>query len=718
MRTLEINIPTIRDEILEISRSAAGIHHLLEVSLDTLAEHLGAEVGVAYLVDGEMLRLEAVRGLNGQRRPGQHMDLGSLSESRPRIVLLDKSAGETTDHPLREAFSTTPSDTILSLPLIHRGPVGYLFVGLPTATTIGEKDLAQLRNIGQILGLAIENAQLRERLAHEGRQSQTIYDISRAFVSTTSLDDLLNLIVHAAVETIERADNCVLHLFDEESGELHPRALSFAQVRPHVEGKSHLRIGRGVAGVALQEGRVMNVPDVSRDRRFVPSGDGRPFISMMAAPLRLGERRIGTLTVDSQEVDAFSDSDSRLLMTLATQAAAAIENARLVSDLQESLEHLKETQAQLVQSEKLSALGQLIAGVAHELNNPLTAILGYTQLLQISDRFDKEAQRDLQRVHAQAQQAAEIVENLLTFARQHKAERQYADVNEIIERTLELRSYQLHIDNIDVVTALEEDLPHTMVDASQIQQVLLNLVNNAQDVMIEHDGGGTLTIRSQTKGDRIRVSVTDTGPGLLPEAEKHLFEPFFTTKEVGKGTGLGLSICFGIVEGHNGRIWAENAPGEGATFIIELPIVAPKEETRGETESPIAPATKKRILIVEDDEQVASVLERLLAQDDHDTLWARDGIEALEALSRARERNEAFDLMISDVKMPNMSGMRLYEQVAQQYPELAKHMLLITGDTMSSDTQAFLRRVGLPYLTKPFKMEEMRLTLARILRQS
>ncbi len=714
MSILETDIATMRNRILEISHSGEDVHHILVESLELLVKHLGAEVGVAYLADKGTLSLEATHGLNGQRRRGEKLDAGPLSERGPDIVSLDE---ETSDHPLWEALAPASCTSILSLPLTHKKILGYLFIDLPASTVMGEKDFDLLHCIGQILGLAIENARLRERLARQGRQSQTIYDISRAFVSTTSLDDLLDLIVHSAVDTIEGADNCVLHLFDQESGELHPRALSFAPARPHVEGESHLRIGRGVAGVALQKGRVMHVPDVARDERFVPSEGGRPFTSMMAAPLKLGERRIGTLSVDSRERDAFSDSDGRLLMTLATQAAAAIENAHLVSDLQESLKELKTTQAQLVQSEKLSALGQLIAGVAHELNNPLTAIMGYTQLLRMSDRFDEKAQEDLQKVHTQAQRAAAIVENLLTFARQHRTEHQHVDVNEIIERTLELRSYKLYVENVEVVTELDENLPCTMADASQMQQVFLNLINNAQDAMIEHQGGGTLTIRSQTKGDRIQVSVTDTGPGLSPEAEKHLFEPFFTTKEVGKGTGLGLSICFGIVDGHNGKIWADNAPGEGATFIIELPVVAPPKDTKSETQ-PVSPVKEKRILIVEDDDHVAAVLERLLSQDGHDTVWAQDGEIALETLSQTRERDDAFDLMISDVKMPNMSGIKLYERVSQWQPDLAKHTLFITGDTMSSGTREFLRHVGLPYLTKPFKLEEMRLALDRLLSQS
>ncbi len=714
MSILKIDTPTMRNRILEISHFGRSVHHILEESLQVLVEQLDAEVGAAYLEDEGMLRLEATYGLDGQFSQEEELNLVPPAASTPDIVSLDEETG---DHPLKEALPPVSCTSVLSLPLTHTDILGYLFVGLPSSMSMGEQDLDLLHCIGQILGLAIENARLRERLAREGRQSQTIYDISRAFVSTTSLDDLLDLIVHSAVDTIEGADNCVLHLFDQESGELDPRALSFAQVRPHAEGKNHLRIGRGVAGVALQEGQVMNVPDVSRDPRFVPSDGGRSFISMMAAPLKLGERRIGTLSVDSQERNAFSDSDGRLLMTLATQAAAAIENARLVSDLQESLEHLKTTQDQLVQSEKLSALGQLIAGVAHELNNPLTAIMGYTQLLQMSDRFDEKAQKDLKRVHIQAQRAAEIVENLLTFARQHRVERQYVDVNEIIERTLELRSYQLHVENVEVVRELDENLPRTMVDASQMQQVFLNLINNAQDAMIEHDGGGTLTIRSQAKGDKIRASVSDTGPGLSPEAEKHLFEPFFTTKEVDKGTGLGLSICFGIVDGHDGRIWAENAPGEGATFIIELPIVGPTEETKEEKKS-ATPITDKRILIVEDDDHVASVLERLLSQDGHDTVWARNGTMAIKALSQAGEQDEPFDLLISDVKMPKMSGVKLYEHISEQDPELAKRILFITGDTMSSGTREFLRHIGLPYLTKPFKIEEMRLALDRLLPQS
>jgi two-component system NtrC family sensor kinase len=186
---------------------------------------------------------------------------------------------------------------------------------------------------------------------------------------------------------------------------------------------------------------------------------------------------------------------------------------------------------------------------------------------------------------------------------------------------------------------------------------------------------------------------------------------------VGKGTGLGLSICFGIVDAHDGRIWAENAPGQGVTFVVEIPVVEPEEDRKVETEKGTAPPTEKRILVVEDDEQVASILQRLLAEDDHDTLWARDGVGALDALSQARECDEPFELMISDVKMPRMSGIRLYERVSQENAELAKHTLFITGDTMSSGTREFLRNVGLPYLTKPFKIEELRHAVARALRE-
>ena len=402
-----------------------------------------------------------------------------------------------------------------------------------------------------------------------------------------------------------------------------------------------------------------------------------------------------------------------MLTTLAAQAAVAIDNARLVNDLQQSLSDLKNTQAALVQSEKLSAIGQLIAGVAHELNNPLTAVMGYAQLLQTND-VDDEVRRDLDRIYTQAQRAAKIVQNLLTFARQHKAQRELVDVNELIERVIELRAYQLHVDNIEVTLDLADAILETVADPNQLQQVFLNLINNAQDAISEVADRGRLTIRTELSGDAIRIAFSDTGPGLDMEARRHLFEPFYTTKEVGKGTGLGLSICYGIVSEHEGRIWADNEIDRGATFTVELPIVDELTRHAGPIIKPAVLLDKgMHILVVEDEKDVAGLVQRILATDGHHVTLAKDGQAALDAL--LARSDEPCDLLISDVKMPGLSGPMLYETLCDTFPNLAKKTIFITGDIMSESTQEFLKTTGVPYLSKPFTVEDLRRRIADIL---
>lgn len=608
--------------------------------------------------------------------------------------------------------------SLVSAPLdAGDGPTGLAFVGLEADAAEAECALEPLQLIARIGGLALGRLRMAERIDRQRRQSDALYRVSLALTTPLDLEHLLSLIVRLTVDTIPAATNGVLHLLDEETGELRPRALSFVgEVRPDAPGRSQMRQGHGVAGVALERGEVINVPDVAHDPRFLRVGNVRPFASMLVAPLLLGERRIGTLSIDSPQVSAFSEADEHLLLTLATQAAAAIENARLVHDLQQSLADLKRTQAQLIQSEKLSAIGQLIAGVAHELNNPLTAIMGYAQLLQVDDDIDEGMARDLTKIYAQAQRAARIVQNLLTFARQQQFRREYLDMNDVIERTVELRAYHLRVSNVQVHQQLAPGPLGVLADASQMQQVLLNLINNAHDAIKSCRAGGNITITSRLVEGMVEVRVSDDGPGLTPEVRQHLFEPFFTTKEIGQGTGLGLSICFGIVSQHEGRIRAEGDVGEGATFVIELPAADEAERRREPARPPaIKPSRGRSVLLVEDDEEVASPLQRFLAEDGHQVALARDGQAALERIAALRRAGAPPDLVISDIKMPGLDGPALYDHLRRQGDGQAGRILFITGDTLSPDTAQFLAESGAPCLAKPFTVEELRQAIAKAL---
>ena len=233
----------------------------------------------------------------------------------------------------------------------------------------------------------------------------------------------------------------------------------------------------------------------------------------------------------------------------------------------------KRIEEQLIITDRLASVGELASGIAHELNNPLTGVIGFAQMVLDKDIPD-DIKRDIEVVYSEAQRTAQVVKNLLTFARKHAPAKQLVSINNTIEKVLELRAYEQRVSNIQVNTQFAPDLDEVMADYFQLQQVFLNIIINAEHFMIEAHNGGNLTITTERAGDIIKASFTDDGPGIAEENLGHLFDPFFTTKEVGKGTGLGLSICHGIIAEHGGRIYAESEPGKGATFIVELPIGA------------------------------------------------------------------------------------------------------------------------------------------------
>jgi len=237
-------------------------------------------------------------------------------------------------------------------------------------------------------------------------------------------------------------------------------------------------------------------------------------------------------------------------------------------------EEKRKLEEQIQLTGRLAAVGELAAGVAHELNNPITAIKGYAQLLTKKKELDEPLRKDLETIYRESQRAARITQNLLSFARKHEPEKHLISINEVIEKTLELRAHPMKVNNIEVIEELDADLPKTLADFHQMQQVFVNIINNAEQAMTEAHGKGRLVVKTKKVRDMIQISFADDGPGIPEDNTKRIFDPFFTTKEVGKGTGLGLSICYGLVEAHGGRIYARSKLGQGATFVVEIPIVS------------------------------------------------------------------------------------------------------------------------------------------------
>jgi two-component system NtrC family sensor kinase len=250
--------------------------------------------------------------------------------------------------------------------------------------------------------------------------------------------------------------------------------------------------------------------------------------------------------------------------------------ARDISERKHAEEDKQRMEQQVQLAGRLAAVGELAAGVAHELNNPLAAVQAYAQFLTSQSVLDDSIRGDLETIYKEAQRASRITSNLLSFARTHKPEKSLMSVNEALEKTLELHAYRMRVNNIEVSTELDPGLPLTLADFHQLQQVFVNLITNAEQAMTAAHGEGSLSIRTRKAGDLIQVTFTDNGPGIAKENLKQIFDPFYTTKEVGKGTGLGLGICYGIVEAHSGRLYARSEPGKGSTFVVEIPIVTEK----------------------------------------------------------------------------------------------------------------------------------------------
>jgi CheY-like chemotaxis protein len=377
----------------------------------------------------------------------------------------------------------------------------------------------------------------------------------------------------------------------------------------------------------------------------------------------------------------------------------------------EEEKHLLQEKAEI--SSRLASVGEMAAGIAHEINNPLTGVIGFSDML-MERKLPQDMREQVEIIADGSRRVADIVKRLLTFARQHKPVRAMVNINDLIANTLNMRSYVLKTNNINVITEYDETLPLITIDPGQIQQVFLNLIVNAEYSMKKTGKPGELRIKTKKLNDKITISFRDNGLGISEENMKRLFQPFFTTKPVGEGTGLGLSLSRSIIIEHSGTISVESELNEGATFQIELPITESYPEDESIESAPLL-KTKENIkkiyvLIVDDEVTVRHFIKSILDNSDYVVDTTGDPYEALQKITI-----NDYDVVILDIRMPGMSGQELFEKIVNDKPYMSKTILITTGDSANSEVKSFIQKYKLHFLSKPFSRQMLESKIREVL---
>ena len=545
-----------------------------------------------------------------------------------------------------------------------------------------------------------ERKQAEQEIRRRNRELLVLNSIAQTLTESMDLSDSLYRTLRQIAELFG-LDATSLYLFEENGSRLRRVAAvghrsEYARNFPIVAVKPELLEHIKAVHATFVSVQGLPLPHVLRDAQLKEG-----LVSAYIVILWSKDRVIGGLVVGSRAPREFSPADVNLLIAVGSQVSSAIERSSLYEETRTAYENLRRTQEQLLHSEKLAAVGQLISGVAHELNNPLTAILGYSQLLTSSGQMGPQGIEYADKLYKQAQRTHRIVQNLLSFARQHKPERAAVQINQALEETLALRDYDLRMHNIRVHLELSPDLPVTAADPHQLQQVFLNMVNNAVDAILERSTEGDLWVRTGTNGDRLFIEFTDSGPGVKDASR--VFDPFYTTKPVGKGTGLGLSICYGIITEHGGTIRVRNVPTRGASFTIELPCQPAISTEYPAHRSKAISGKDGHILLVDHDDSVLEAVGTILRGRDHRVETAKDLPTA-----RALLEKLDFDVIVADLQVadgPNGDGLSAW--LAQNKPALLNKLIWMCAVAPADVSSENSTRNHSQILQKPFKVSDL-----------
>lgn len=560
-----------------------------------------------------------------------------------------------------------------------------------------------------------EKRRAEDEMRRRNRELNALNAMAVVATQSFDLDEILNLTLRQVV-SLFGAESGSVYLSDSDASTYRRRAMWGPRNRP----------GARAAEVSFLEG----FGDlVMRSRTEVITSEYLPHLPKPVAEFIRSDSNgswiwvlfwgkdspIGIMGLCSYLGYEYSSNEENLLVAISRQLATTIEKVRLYEETCRAYEDLRRTQEQLLQSEKMSAVGQLIAGVAHELNNPLTAILGYAQLLE-AEGLSERAHDYVSKLFKQAQRTHRVVQNLLSFARQRKPQREEVDIRKVLDETLALRDYDLKVNNIGVERDAPAEAAVIVADPHQIEQVFLNIINNSVDAILETGRAGKLKIRVFCENGHVCTQFSDDGPGM--KDPKRIFDPFYTTKSVGKGTGLGLSICYGIVKEHAGDITAHNGAEGGAVVEVRLPVAA-QPASSAEREAAPAPrresAVQGRVLLLEEEEAVLEFERDVLAGAGANVVTATKSADV-----KTRLLSEHFDAVIMNGKMPgDWNAKEAYTWIKQNCPGMDAHLLFTFSHGLEQgEIRVFLEESNIPYLVKPFKVADLISRARRLLQKA
>lgn len=593
--------------------------------------------------------------------------------------------------------------SLIFVPLIKNQQIfgGILGMWCKQKHTFTNWEIKGAEILANYLSMSIQSFDLKFQLGTQVNRVKALLELSTTIYSSLNYKVVLEKVIHYAKKLAE-ADGCTIYILDRETQTLKPWLSNYVEYKDQIM-KFELKIGEGATGKAAQSGMAIISNFADQDHRTVqiPGTPDEPE-SLMSVPLMWSGEVIGVITINAKGHRRFSDDDLNLLTIFARHVSDAIENARLFENLEKAYKELNEAQKQLVQSERLRALGEMAGGVAHDFNNILGAILGRVQLLLLNDKMEEKLKYGLKLIEKSALDGAETVRRIQEFTRVHKfTYLSKVNLNQIVEDALEMtqpkwkdEAQQRGVD-IRIDKQLQDVKPVAGV-ASELTEVLSNMILNSVDAMPE---GGTITLKTYRNQDSVCVEIKDSGIGMSDEVKRMAFEPFFTTK--GKqGTGLGLSVAYGIISRHKGEISIDSQEGKGSTFKIKLPL----QEMAGELKETPAPKVlnrKMRILVVDDDENIQEILQDILSLEGHQVQAASSGEEALKIFNSSN-----FEVVITDLGMPGMSGWELAKEVKKSKSQV--RVILITGWRAQLDTDK-IKESGVDFiLPKPFHIEQIK----------